>query len=213
MKAERNYKTLILVVVICVSTLIASLSVQSAYAEGFPLGSVASVCADTKLNLRDVPQGEIIGKLPRGETVTTLSKIDRDGYYHIRVNKTGQECYAYGEYLALVQSGNQNNEYDSSLYPDDDVTIELSDFEEGNILFVTSMQQLNMRKRPSRKGNRIKYLYYGDKLQVISPELKNNYILVKDLADGKIGYVDKDYVVLEGSEEINPEFLCWCQSW
>lgn len=188
MKTERNIGSCFLNTVICIVMLIASLFVTTAYAEGFPVGSIAYVCADTRLNLRAEPQGEIIGDIARGKTVTILSKVDRNGYYFIRVNQTGQECYAYGEYLALKENNSTSNNSTSTTISEN------SKYAKGDILYVISEQKLNMRKKPDRKANRIIYLYYGDKLEVVSPKVKNNYILVKSLFTGKVGYVDTSYV-------------------
>ena len=207
MKTERNFGIYFLNTVICTVVLIASLFVTTASAEGFPVGSIAYVCADTRLNLRAEPQGEIIGDIARGKTVTILSKIDRNGYYFIRVNQTGQECYAYGEYLALKES---NSTSSNSTVTSTNTTIttnysEPSKYTKGDTLYVTSEQKLNLRKKPSRKADRIIYLCYGNKLEVVSPKVKNNYILVKSLNTGKVGYVDTSYV------DFNLEENCCCR--
>lgn len=212
MKTERNYRIYILVTVICIAMLLTGFSVQAANAEGFPVGSIAYVSADTRVNLRAEPQGEIIGDLARGKTVTILSQIDRNGYYHIRVNQTGQECYAYGEYLTLQEIGTQSNKTEVTPKTNTTITAEYSEYEEGAILFVISEQELNFRKKPNRKADRIKYLHYGDKLQVVSSKVKNNYLLVKDLSDDKLGYVDISYIDFELEDNSCCEaHQCWCQ--
>lgn len=177
---------------------------MNACAEVSSVNCIAYVNADTKLNLREEPQGKIIGKLPRGESVTILSEIDRNGYYRIRVNKTGLECYAYGEYLTITYT-NRNQETTTkpkNVY----VETEKNDWE-NEIVVVISEKQLNMRKKVSKNAERIKYLEYGDELKVISGKNKNGYILVKDLQDGKVGYVDIDYVILE-SEYMSTKQYC-----
>lgn len=209
MKAERKFRIYFLTAVICIAMLIAGLFVQTATAEGFSVGSIAYVCADTRLNLRAEPQGEIIGDIARGKTVTILSKIDRNGYYFIRINQTGQECYAYGEYLALQE--NSSTAISSINASDSNSTItidysEVSKYAKGDILYVISEQKLNLRKKANRKADRIIYLYYGDTLEVLSSKVKNNYILVKDLSSNKIGYVDTSYVDFELEEK------CYCES-
>lgn len=212
MKTERNFRIHFLTIVICISMLIASLFVPTATAEGFPIGSTAYVCADTRLNLRAEPQGEIIGDLARGKTVTILSKIDRNGYYYIRVNQTGQECYAYGEYLALKETGSTVSNSTSTSSNNSTATTNYnttSEYEEGETLYVISEQKLNLRKKASRKADRIIYLYYGNVLEVVSSKVKNNYILVKDLSTNKVGYVDTRYVAFE-LEEITYCECCKC---
>ena len=75
--------------VICALVLIICLTTKIAFsvAVSMPVNSIAVITAETKLNLREKPQGKIIGKLPHGEYVVILSKIDRNGYYRIRVNQ------------------------------------------------------------------------------------------------------------------------------
>ena len=225
MRTERSYRNFFSMV-ICMVMLIACLSVTVvAYAEGFAVGTTVFVNVDTKLNLRDKPQGNIIGGIRRGEAVTILSEIDRNGYYRIRVNKTGEVCYAYGEYLTLQNIENVKVEK----YPQDNVITSgwidydkpLSEYDDPDLenatLVVISDSKLNMRKGASRKAARVKYLYYGELLQVVSPEVKNGYILVKDMVDGKVGYVDTEYVTFENPDVIEePDYCdstnCWCQN-
>lgn len=202
MKSKRNCRRItlgtmigVLALVICILTRTAMI----ASAAVMPAGSIAVVTADTKLNLREEPQGKIIGKIARGKEVTILSEIDRDGYYRIRVNETGLECYAYGEYLEFLRAGSATQQPSVNV-PEQEPTRDEESEEnvpEDVILVVISEGKLNMRKGPSRKKDRIQYLYYGDRLQVVSSEVKNNYVLVRDLRAGKVGYVSLDYVVLE----------------
>lgn len=226
MRTERNFRN-IFSLVICTMLLIACLSVTVvAHAEGFAVGSTAFVCADTRLNLREKPQGTIIGDIRRGEAVTILSEIDRNGYYHIRVVKTGQECYAYGEYLTLQNIENIKVESQTQIQEESEIiwidySLPVSEFEDADLenatLVVISEAKLNMRKGASRKANRVKYLYYGDLLKVVSPEVKNGYILVRDIVDGKVGYVATEYVAFNHSDVYEePDYCdstcCWCQS-
>lgn len=226
MKSKRNGRNFTFGGVICIIALVIyifSQTVMVASAAVMPAGSIAVVTADTKLNLREEPQGKIIGKLARGKEVTILSEIDRDGYYRIRVNETGLECYAYGEYLEFLYDGNASQEPIYSIpeqepiyteepiysYEEDDgITIP-----EGTILVVNSNGKLNMRKKPSKKGDRIQYLYDGELLEVVSSNVKNNYVLVRDYNDGKVGYVSLDYVEIWGEQNLNnkecsPENCC-----
>ena len=226
MKSKRNCRTFTLGGVICIFTLVIYFFTQNvmvASAAVMPAGSIAVVTADTKLNLREEPQGKIIGKLARGKEVTILSEIDRDGYYRIRVNETGLECYAYGEFLEFLYDGTESHypiygipeqepiyteEPDYTYEEDDGITIP-----EGTILVVNSNGKLNMRKKPSKKGDRIQYLYDGELLRVEDSNVKNNYVLVRDYNDGKVGYVSLDYVEIWGEHNLNkkecgPENCC-----
>ena len=224
MKSKRKCRSitwgsLIGIVVLIIFVLTQTAMVASAAV--MPKGSVAVVTADTKLNLRKEPQGEIIGKIARGKTVTILSEIDRNGYYRIRVDETGLECYAYGQYLEFLHSGSANQQPVPSIPEQAPSHTEEPTYEneseesipEGTILVVKVDTKLNMRKKPNRKGDRIQYLYNGEKLEVVSSQVKNNYVLVRDFNDGKLGYVSLDYVVFEGDEAQNknvcsPETCC-----
>lgn len=226
MKSKRSCRTITFGSVICVFALVIYFLTQTAMvasAAVMPAGSIAVVTADTKLNLREEPQGKIIGKIARGKEVTILSEIDRDGYYRIRVNETGLECYAYGEYLEFLYAGSATQQPVYSVPEQEPVRTEEPTYTyeeeegitipEGTILVVNSDAKLNMRKKPSRKGARIQYLYDGELLQVVSSKVKNNYVLVRDFNDGKVGYVSLDYVVFEGDESLNekvcsPENCC-----
>ena len=108
MKSKRNCRSITwgtVIGIVVLTIFVLSQTAMVASAAVMPKGSVAVVTADTKLNLREKPQGEIIGKIARGKTVTILSEIDRNGYYRIRVDETGLECYAYGEFLEFLYSG------------------------------------------------------------------------------------------------------------
>ena len=219
MKAERiSRRTFTLVIcIILIITVMANTVVASA-SESLPLYCTARVVNATKLNLRREPQGEVIGQLATDKTVTILSEIDRNGYYHVRVDETGLECYAFGEYLAFVSYGTTNTPVivpPFTYEPDEDYTEPEYDSSEnayykGATLVVTSDKKLNLRKRPSRKGYRLKYLYNGELLEVVSTKVENGYIRVKDLSDGTIGYVSTDYVALLGNEDFIFNESCTC---
>ena len=223
MKSNRNCRSITfgsLIGIVVLVILVLSQTAMVASAAVMPKGSTAVVTADTKLNLRKEPQGEVIGKIARGKTVTILSEIDRNGYYRIRVDETGLECYAYGEFLEFLHSGTAEEQPILPSIPEqapsytEEPTYESEEsIPEGTVLVVVSEAKLNMRKKPSRKGDRIQYLYYGEKLEVVSSKVKNNYVLVRDFNDGKVGYVSLDYVVIEGDESLNekvcsPETCC-----
>ena len=216
MKTERNFLVCSVRVLIIAVVFLASLFVTStnAYAAGLPVGSVAYANVDTELNMRDRPQGNIIGGVPKGETVTILKEVDRDGYYFVKVDKTNRTCYVYGEFLKLLRLPGEISEPTVQVTPPPQIQIPIPETQpvmdtsiflplsqlngtvpENATLVVTSERKLNLRKRSNRNGDRIKYLLYGDVLQVVNPQIKNNYILVKELATGKVGYVDIDYVV------------------
>ena len=169
-----------------------------AMAGGLAAGSTAYVCADTFLNLREEPQGEIIGQIARGETVTILSGPDRNSYYHIKVNKTGKVCYAYGQYLTAdkveknVRTKTQNKKDKKVIEcPLCDVCLENCD---ENVYYVTSKRWLNLREGPSMDTKRIMKLYHGVILIVLDDEPINHFVKVMVLDDGTEGYVHTDYI-------------------
>ncbi len=204
MKSKRNSRTITLGAVIGALALIICILTQTtmvASAAGMPKGSIAVVNVETKLNLREKPQGKIIGKIARGKQVTILSEIDRNGYYRIRVNETGLECYAYGEYLEFLHAEIAPKQPSVNI-PEQETTREGGNekiVSQDAILVVTSDLKLNMRNGPSKDKGRIQYLYDGDRLKIVSSEVKNNYVQVQDLRTGIIGYVSLDYVALEES--------------
>ena len=197
--------TLVLVLLFTVTTSSAATSILEP-------GDLAIINADTFLNLRDKPQGEIIGKIPHGDIITIKSKVDRNNYYKVYISRTGETGYAYGEYLEFLYDGSAVQQPivpsipeqapSQPEYPTYDDESEES-IPEGTILVVKVDTKLNMRKKPSRKGDRIQYLYNGEMLEVVSPRVKNNYVLVRDFNDGKVGYVSLDYVVVYGDDTLN----------
>ena len=170
--------TLVLVLLFTVTTSSAATSILEP-------GDLAIITADTFLNLRDKPQGEIIGKIPHGDIITIKSKVDRNGYYKVYINRTGETGYAYGEYLSLYQTSNGNDDY----------TVPTIDgLTKGATLVVTVDTWLNLREKPNINSRIISYLYNGVHLQVMSEEIKNDYILVYNTSTRIAGYVHIDYV-------------------
>ena len=188
--------TLILVLLFTVTTTSAATSILEP-------GDLALVTADTFLNLRDKPQGEIIGKIPHGEIVTIKTKVDRNNYYKVYINRTGKTGYAYGEYLSPYQTNTSNGDY----------TVPTIDgLTKGATLIVTVDTWLNMRERPNINSTIISHLYNGTHLQVMSEEIKNDYILVYNASNKLYGYVHIDYVkVVDDNSSTNYECCPNCK--
>lgn len=218
---SRNCK--MLVAVVALITCVVMFPVECFAGEPLPVNSIAIVIAD-RLNLRREPQGEIISDIARGGLVTILSERDRNGYYRVRVESTGREYFAYGEYLRFFSAAANTPAPTATPAPQPTQTpiviipttpsVQVEDttdsgMSEGTELVVISTAKLNMRKKPSRKGHRIKYLNYGDRLQVVSGKVQNNYVLVRD-AEGKVGYVSLDYVVEVQEFTYHGECTCTC---
>lgn len=183
--------TLVLVLLFTVTTTSAATSILEP-------GDLAIVTADTFLNLRDKPQGEIIGKIPRGDIITIKSKVDRNSYYKVYINRTGETGYAYGEYLSPYQTSNGNGDY--TVPTIDGLTKEAT-------LVVTVDTWLNLREKPDINSTIISYLYNGTHLQVMSEEIKNGYILVYNTSTKIAGYVHIDYVKIV-DENTSTDYEC-----
>ena len=183
--------TLVLVLLFTVTTSSAAISILEP-------GDLAIITADTFLNLRDKPQGEIIGKIPHGDIITIKSKVDRNGYYKVYINRTGETGYAYGEYLSLYKTSNGNDDY----------TVPTIDgLTKGATLVVTVDTWLNLREKPNINSRIISYLYNGVHLQVMSEEIKNDYILVYNTSTRIAGYVHIDYVKIV-DENTSTDYEC-----
>lgn len=211
--ANRNITILVTLALVLVFSL--TVTTSFAFAEGLALNSLAYVNVDTFLNLRLEPQGEIIGQIPDDEIVTILSKIDRNGYYKIRVNRTQEEGYVYGEYLSSLYYFSEDYNYsnttsNTSETKDDYTVITIDGLTEGTTLVVTSKYKLNMREKPNVNGPRVKYLYLGDTLQVLSTQIENDYIYVKDVSTNLVGYVNINYVAVVNSDISTDHECCSC---
>lgn len=204
-KAERRNitrKTLVIIavmLVIWVATKVPAMAVT-----GLPKGSTAYVNVKDFLNMRAEPKGEIIGKIAKGEKVTILSGPDRNSYYQIRVDKTGEVCYVYGEYLVgstnladgqIQQGANQSSKKPNKI-PEDTST--------GTYMIVVSDKKLNLREGPDKKKNRVRYLSNGEWVEVLDTNLQNGYIKVMAVNDGKKGYVDIKYLQSVNNQNNEP---------
>lgn len=89
--------SLALALVILAGTLV--MTTTTAYAAGFGAGSTVYVDVEDYLYLHDGSQGPRVGKVPRGAALTIISGPDRNTYYKVRVNSTGEVWWVYGGYL------------------------------------------------------------------------------------------------------------------
>ena len=194
------------IIAICMMLIMLIATPSFAMAGGLSAGSTAYVCADTFVNMREVPQGEIIGQIARGETVTILSGPDRNSYYHVRVNKTGQTCYVYGQFLTSekveknVRTKTQKNNTKKVIEcPLCDKCLENCDEQ---VYYVLSKKWLNLRTGPSMDYKVIKRLYHGVILIVLDEEPINKFVKVMVLDDGTEGYVHTDYISQDPPEDV-----------
>ncbi len=194
------------IIAICMMLIMLIATPGFAMAGGLSAGSTAYVCADTFVNMRLEPQGEIIGKIARGETVTILSGPDRNSYYHVKVNKTGQTCYVYGVFLTAdkveknVRTKTQNKVNKKEI--ECPICEECLENCNEHIYYVTSKHWLNLREGPSMDTKRIMKLYHGVILIVLDDEPIDKFVKVIVLDDGTEGYVHTDYISKEPPSDV-----------
>lgn len=218
-----------LVAVVLSLVIVIAIPIECMAAGGLSKGSTAYVNVEDYLHLRKEPQGEIIGKAPRGEKVTILSGPDRNHYYYICVQSTGLKCYAYGQYLTStyiekpsgkkVKMTNQAETAHSvatskpkakELHYDMDRLDRLS--YEGKVMYVISQTRLNLRKGPSLDSSRIRFLERGEIVIVTEEKAKNGFVKVIAVSDGKEGYAYKSYLSTTPPDEVNYIYdECPCQ--
>lgn len=204
MKSTIVTRTLILAICMTLVMLIAMPSF--ALASGFAAGSTVYVNVEDYLHLRAEPQGEIIGKVARGETVTILSGPDRNSYYHVKVNSTGKVAYVYGPYLTskYVEKNVRTvakKKVDPKVIecPYCDVCLEYCD---EHVYYVTSKRWLNLRKGPGMDTKVIARLQHGVIVIVEDDEPINKFVKVTVLDSGMEGYVHMDYISQDAPTDV-----------
>ncbi len=192
--------------------------------EGFSLGEHVRVNVGDFLNLRAEPQGKIIGQIRANEIVEIIGKRDRDGYYKIRIVRTQEEGYAYGEYLAAIPnwSGNTwNNTPTPSPKPTatpvptptatPTYTVStMAGLEIGSVLVVNSSSKLNFRIGPGYDYPRLIHLSNEDKLVALSNLVINDFIFVLQESTGYTGYVHKKFIVVTNDTVTSYDGPCTC---
>lgn len=225
------------------------MTTSTAYASGFGSGSTVYVNVEDYLYLHDGSQGPRVGKVPRGTALTIISGPDRNNYYKVRVNATGEVWWVWGSYLtssyiertrsihsvgsSTTQStssapqstsstssstSSTNGKTTSSIEAEqkklaqqhkdepfigeldpatvryyDNVTEDYTD-PAGTIMFVTSKNRLNLRRKPDMESARIRFLLRGEVLTVYPDTLKNHYVKVVAWLDGATGWVHENYI-------------------
>lgn len=167
--------------------------------------ATAYVTVDTSLNLRDAPvNGNVIGELYNGDSVTILSDYSFSGYYYVRVDRTGKTGYVYGEYLTpKSQSSNNWNDFDEDCGYDGDntpVSKLKSPKLENATLVVISSNGTGLYQKSSNSSALVTYLWSSSKLKVLIPTINKGYIYVQDTS-GNYGYVSADHVALYGQDD------------
>ena len=181
-KTEHRSITRGLIVGVLILTMMLSTPIV-ALAAGYTPGTTVYCCAETKLNFRAAPQGEIIGQIKRGEQLTIMSNIDRDGYYMVRRVSTSELGYAYGQYLTTEK-----------VEPIKSPTREQQDianrYLEGEILYVQSAERLRLRTKASTDDSSklIRWLETDEAVVVLDTKVTNGFLYVQTITDQLKGY-------------------------
>ncbi len=196
---KRRYLVLALVVAILLTLAV------SAYAETY-----AMVTGDV-LNLRDAPQGTVIGKVRYGEWVRVISGPDRNHYYLIEYG--GKQYYAYGEYLDFngskpqgqTKPSQQTGKTSRTSTPkkvQKTVTCKIFFCQIGpdecececkGLMFVKSEKRLALRTEADLKSKRIRWMPRGEPVIILDENIVNKFVKVRTLA-GEEGYAYASYL-------------------
>jgi len=190
-KTERYTITRGLILIIIMMIVSISMPITAMAFESFSVGSVVYVNVEDYLRLREEPQGEIIGQIPRGGTVTILSGRDRNGYYKVKVNSTGEIGYSYGEYLTSEKVERKGKAPVTTKEEDREVTTE---WYIGDNAYANVSKRLILRKGPSKQTKSIGYIEKNTEVEIMSELAETGYIKVKVLKTGTIAYVDSYYL-------------------
>lgn len=147
------------------------------------------VVSDKKLNMREKPTADSksIAYLYDGDNVNVISPRIQNNYVFVQNPTTGMAGYVDINFLALKEESG----------------ITQDSLEYNTPLVVVSDKKLNMREKPNVESKSIAYLYDGDKVKVVYPQIQNNYILVQNSTTGQVGYVDINFLTHEKVSEEN----------
>ena len=178
---KKNLVALFLIVILSV-TFVGGIAIAE---KALQPGSTGYVTADV-LNLRDSPQGTIVGGASYGTPLHILSGPDRNGYYHVAYN--GNTYYAYGQYLTGTYI------YVAPTKPREKITYEYFFVEDNctyRLMFVTraGMGPLALRSEPDKTSRVVEWLSEGQPVLVISDNVANGYGYFRiHTIDGYVGY-------------------------
>lgn len=181
---QRNMFTRGLAIIAIVMILAISMPTIALAYDGFQVGATVYVNVNDYLNLRKEPQGEIIGQLPRGETVTILAKKDRDGYYQVKVNSSGKTGYCYGEYLTQTKV-EKNRKTQPATTDGPNV---------GDIYSIHTAVTLRLKREPSISARYYRFFEDGEQLEILDTKVQEGYIKIRALKDGQEGYAYFKYM-------------------
>lgn len=186
-KTERNMFTRGLMIIIAMVIMAVSMPITALASDSFQVGATVYVNVNDYLNLRKEPQGEIIGQIARGETVTILAKKDRDGYYKVRVNRTNETGFCYGDYLTQEKISKKGNANATA-------TVKNETLKVGDIYSIHTAVTLRLKKEPSIKSNYYRFFSDGEQLKILDTKVQEGYVKVLALKDGQEGYAYFKYM-------------------
>ena len=164
--------------------------------------TTATVIADA-LNLRESPQGTILGTVRYGEQVEVLNGPDRNGYYQISYKDS--IYYVYGTYLYFGSDLPELPQIDEgeNTHTQQQTTkgkgvnpkyyLFTPEIEPKPILFVNA-KEISLRKYAEPLALRLGWVQKGDPLILVSTKITNGFVKVRTL-DGSIeGYTFYKYL-------------------
>lgn len=155
------------------------------------------------LNIRGLPQGEIIGSVPKGKVVDVLRTEKYDGKDWAVIEYEGCQVYLYGEYLTKVESGKplkvekpQSSEAVQKKAPAQkakgvDPTVDLDGAELYQV--VCNSAGLNVRKGPSGKQKILNQVETGAYVWVLERTEDGKWAKVM-FKPNRTGYVQLEYL-------------------
>lgn len=182
----------------------------------------ATVTADV-LNLRDSPQGEIIGSVRKGQTVEVLEGPDRNWYY--KISYKGDTYYVYGTYLdfgsdlpELPKIGDAIAKKPTSKPTGTTVKAVSTEYYylDGTgynpILFVNAKEKISIRKYAEPKSLRLQWVLRGEPLVIVDARIVGDGFVKVRTIDGLYeGYTFVRYLSLEPIEGIDYENFVECE--
>ncbi|MFL0196665.1 SH3 domain-containing protein [Clostridium sp. WILCCON 0269] len=144
-------------------------------------GYVKLSSASSTLNLRNSPQGAIIGSIASGTAVNIIGS--NGGWYKVTVN--GSTGYVYSSYISTSQTQNTS----STVAANTASTQTASSSKTGTVSLSNSSSVLNLRNNPWT-GRVLTTLTNGSKVTILSTDGRWYKVQV----GSTIGYVHSDYI-------------------
>lgn len=188
MKNTKNTVKRVLGILMVITTLF--LAAVPAFAKSVDtryLDSVYVNCENGKrLNLRETPNGTVIGRLDCGTEVYVLEHL-RSGWTEVLL-KNGKSGYVMTKFLQEKKPG----KYEITEREDNFRAVRNPYTVTAKALNKNTEKSVGLRVKPNKTAKAIRTLYAGDELEVLA--VGKTWLKVRDLDTGRTGYVAKDYV-------------------